>query len=183
MITFLRAIAANPADEAKRLVFADWLEERGDWRAEFLRLDCQLALETISAAEEAKARWDKLWAKLSPSWQTVLARPPIENCQPSLPEEDYRPRFKFQCPMKWENLQPTEVGAVRFCENCSKSVHYCDSVDAAREHASLGHCVAVNVGVRRFSDDLIPAEDLMLGQVVDGEFHVEANDDGKFGDG
>jgi uncharacterized protein (TIGR02996 family) len=36
---FLEAIAADPADEAVRAVYADWLEERGDVRAECLRLE------------------------------------------------------------------------------------------------------------------------------------------------
>jgi uncharacterized protein (TIGR02996 family) len=39
---FLRAIFHQPDDEALRLVYADWLEERGDPRAEFLRLEAQL---------------------------------------------------------------------------------------------------------------------------------------------
>jgi uncharacterized protein (TIGR02996 family) len=43
----LRDIIANPADEAPRLVLADWLDERGDAeqsvRAEFIRLQCDLA--------------------------------------------------------------------------------------------------------------------------------------------
>ena len=34
---FLAAIAAAPADQAPRLVFADWLEERGDPRGAWLR--------------------------------------------------------------------------------------------------------------------------------------------------
>jgi uncharacterized protein (TIGR02996 family) len=34
---FLRAILAAPEDDAPRLVYADWLEERGDVRAELLR--------------------------------------------------------------------------------------------------------------------------------------------------
>lgn len=38
-LSFLAAIAANPANETLRLVFADWLEESGDWRSEFVRLD------------------------------------------------------------------------------------------------------------------------------------------------
>ena len=34
---FLRAIIANPDDDGPRLVYADWLEERGECeRAEFL---------------------------------------------------------------------------------------------------------------------------------------------------
>src|SRR5437763_8606916 len=36
--TFLAAILAAPHDWAPRLVFADWLEERGDPRGELLRL-------------------------------------------------------------------------------------------------------------------------------------------------
>jgi uncharacterized protein (TIGR02996 family) len=34
---FHAALDENPADIAMRLVFADWLEERGDWRAEGYR--------------------------------------------------------------------------------------------------------------------------------------------------
>ncbi|MEK6234825.1 MAG: TIGR02996 domain-containing protein [Planctomycetales bacterium] len=35
---FLAEIAPNPGDDAPRLIFADWLEECGDLRAELLRL-------------------------------------------------------------------------------------------------------------------------------------------------
>lgn len=37
---FLAAIRAKPADDTLRLVYADWLEERGDSRSDFLRLEC-----------------------------------------------------------------------------------------------------------------------------------------------
>lgn len=44
---FLTRICANPADDASRLVYADWLDERGQngdaERAEFIRVQCQLA--------------------------------------------------------------------------------------------------------------------------------------------
>jgi uncharacterized protein (TIGR02996 family) len=41
---FLRDILAHPEDDTPRLVFADWLEEHGaPERAEFIRLQCQLA--------------------------------------------------------------------------------------------------------------------------------------------
>jgi uncharacterized protein (TIGR02996 family) len=36
---FLEAIVADPTDEAVRAVYADWLQERGDVRAEYLRLE------------------------------------------------------------------------------------------------------------------------------------------------
>ena len=41
-LAFLNAILKTPADDVNRLVYADWLDECADPRAEFLRLDCQL---------------------------------------------------------------------------------------------------------------------------------------------
>lgn len=40
---FIQEIAAAPDDDAPRLIFADWLEERGDPRGEFIRVQCELA--------------------------------------------------------------------------------------------------------------------------------------------
>jgi uncharacterized protein (TIGR02996 family) len=40
---FLEAIAADLDDDAPRLLFADWLEEHGDPRGEFIRVQCALA--------------------------------------------------------------------------------------------------------------------------------------------
>ncbi|MEK6234824.1 MAG: TIGR02996 domain-containing protein, partial [Planctomycetales bacterium] len=53
---FLAEIAANPDDDAPRLIFADWLEERGDLRAELLRLLNELIHIEVPdrAASEAK---------------------------------------------------------------------------------------------------------------------------------
>src|SRR5262249_8893949 len=39
---FLQAILEAPDDDTPRLIYADWLEERGDPRGEFIRLQCQL---------------------------------------------------------------------------------------------------------------------------------------------
>lgn len=40
----LEAIIANPADDLPRLIYCDWLEERGEAeRAEFIRIQCELA--------------------------------------------------------------------------------------------------------------------------------------------
>lgn len=40
---FEQAILDDPADDARRLVYADWLEERGDLRGEYLRVETALA--------------------------------------------------------------------------------------------------------------------------------------------
>jgi uncharacterized protein (TIGR02996 family) len=39
----LHAIRADPDDETVRLVYADWLEEHGNPRSEFIRVQCELA--------------------------------------------------------------------------------------------------------------------------------------------
>ena len=50
----LRALEAAPHDDLTRSAYADWLEERGDARAEFLRL--QLALKTIPSGPRTTPR-------------------------------------------------------------------------------------------------------------------------------
>src|SRR6516162_529357 len=54
---FLEAILENPDDDTPRLVYADWLDERGDSasaaRAEFIRVQCALAGEHLSVRRRA----------------------------------------------------------------------------------------------------------------------------------
>jgi formylglycine-generating enzyme len=50
-VAFLRAMQEQPGDESVRLVFADWLEERGDPRGELLRL-----LNTLTQSVEVPDR-------------------------------------------------------------------------------------------------------------------------------
>jgi uncharacterized protein (TIGR02996 family) len=57
---FLQAIRGEPDEPAHRLVYADWLEERGDPRAEYLRLGAQVA--------QAQARMRQLEEGFSPEW-------------------------------------------------------------------------------------------------------------------
>ena len=40
---FLELVRASPEDDLPRLIFADWLDERGDPRGEFIRIQCALA--------------------------------------------------------------------------------------------------------------------------------------------
>ncbi len=46
---FLQAICESPDDDAPRLIFADWLEERGDPRGAFIRAQC--VLERLDPAD------------------------------------------------------------------------------------------------------------------------------------
>jgi len=55
---FLQAILADPDDDVHRLVFADWLEERGDPRGEFIRLQIE---RNRPCLDEVKSAW--LWVR------------------------------------------------------------------------------------------------------------------------
>src|SRR5262245_35872343 len=59
---FLRALLDDPDDRAARLIFADWLDERGDPRGAFLRLQTELAawvpgLKERTALQQREADW------------------------------------------------------------------------------------------------------------------------------
>jgi len=147
---FLRAIQANPQDDAPRLVYADWLDERGDdqstRKADFLRMTTRLL---AARSDLARSLWEKRLRALAPAfegeWLAAVSRLPLEAC-----------RFLFErpCPRRWENLRATADPGVRACDACEQFVHYCSTMDEARRHAQRGECVALSLGVRRSPRDL-----------------------------
>jgi uncharacterized protein (TIGR02996 family) len=52
----VQAIVANPTDRGLRLVYADWLEERGDPRGEFLRIQTALLSMPRKNPQQARSR-------------------------------------------------------------------------------------------------------------------------------
>lgn len=60
----LAAIVAAPDDDAPRLVYADWLQERGDARGEFIRLQIELA----RSKKPPQQLRDRVQAMLESSW-------------------------------------------------------------------------------------------------------------------
>ncbi len=62
---FLQAIQEGPEDDALRLIYADWLEERGDPRGEFLRLQME--------SERMRGRLHELRRQLDPQWLATVA--------------------------------------------------------------------------------------------------------------
>jgi uncharacterized protein (TIGR02996 family) len=73
------AIRANPADDAPRLVYADWLQEHGDEpRAEFIRAQIELANQPVDKRrgrkrrEQLKARETELMAAHRLQWAGPL---------------------------------------------------------------------------------------------------------------
>lgn len=53
---FLQAILEEPDADAPRLMYADWLDERDDPRAEFIRVQCTLASAVMGAARRAELK-------------------------------------------------------------------------------------------------------------------------------
>jgi uncharacterized protein (TIGR02996 family) len=73
---FLQAILASPDDDTHRLVYADWLDERGDPRGRYLRAEVQLAALTEEdpayAAREAELQ--ALREGLDPTWLILAGK-------------------------------------------------------------------------------------------------------------
>ena len=81
---FLATLRACPADDTARLVYADWLEERGDCRGEFLRVAVAARTAAITGADLHRQlhRLDELRPAVAPEW--------ILQAYPSLAEDDVR---------------------------------------------------------------------------------------------
>src|SRR5688500_12497737 len=58
---FMAEIMARPDEDGPRLVFADWLQEKGDWRGELLRL--QVAMRRDSPDPDRYRRHEELMAR------------------------------------------------------------------------------------------------------------------------
>lgn len=61
---FLRSIEESPEDDAPRLIYADWLQERADPRADFIRAHCEMARRKSHTAD---------WHELRLTCQQLLA--------------------------------------------------------------------------------------------------------------
>ena len=81
---FLNAIQHNPNDDAIRLIYADWLEERGDpnndSRSQYLRLEHQFAqlkhpLEQLRhQLEQLPPRFAQLREQIDQTWLAVVGK-------------------------------------------------------------------------------------------------------------
>lgn len=147
----LRELGARPGDAELRLVYADWLEERGQaGKAAFLRVQLEMAklgpddprlpmvaIELQRALQQTDA-----------AWRAAVAQLRLENCV-----------FVVPCPARWESLGRTSDPRVRTCGACRRDVHYCTSVDELRRRTAAGDCVVVDVAVPRLlggPEELLP---------------------------
>ena len=71
---FLAAIKADSDDRAKRLIYADWLEEHGDQRAELIRIEEEMRSIAIYGDKywKLKPRRNELRKAAKKSWRQSM---------------------------------------------------------------------------------------------------------------
>src|SRR5262249_52162165 len=87
-LAVLSAIHADPATDAPRLIYADWLEERGNPLGELIRLQCGLALVKSRGIESDQAmanrekeleyQFKEIWRGM-PLYQRGMVAPQLRN--------------------------------------------------------------------------------------------------------
>ena len=147
---FLKEIESNLDDDSARLVYADWLEERGDPRGEYLRLEYELisgdgTTDELSVTVE---RINRLNQSIAPDWLALVSRAAIEGCHANYLETR-------KCVGRWRKLQKTDQPTIRACHNCGNAVHFCTDLRNAKWlHRRQGSRVAVESTLERSRDDL-----------------------------
>ncbi len=138
---FIRAILDHPEEFTTWLAYADWLDDRGDPRAEFLRL--AVARKQSAAGDPGVKALDErlavLRGELDPNWMLVFDTPRVENCRLT--------GWRFVCPKTWDQLSPTDEPDIRICHDCKSPVFFCQTPEEARVFASCGQCVALSTRV------------------------------------
>ena len=95
----------------------------------------------------------KLAADLDPKWLAIVSNFPLEGCG-NANRGAWRLSFEVICPMTWKDMTPTENTKVRHCSQCDQTVHYCDNLAEAREHANKGNCIGIDLGIKKPKDHL-----------------------------
>jgi uncharacterized protein (TIGR02996 family) len=74
---FIRTLVAQPGDATPRLVYADWLDDRGDRRGGYLR--AEFSWKT-NPADDLEDQLREQAAGLDPVWVARVSRPPLGVC-------------------------------------------------------------------------------------------------------
>jgi uncharacterized protein (TIGR02996 family) len=156
---FIRAILDNPEELTTWLVYADWLDDRGDPRSEFLRLSVERKRSGQNGddVEELETRLAVLRAALDPNWILAFDSARLANCRGS--------DWGYACPLKWDQLSPTDEPDIRICHSCKSPVFYCHTADEARQFSSCGQCVALSTRVpsEEWPELALNTQEIMMG--------------------
>lgn len=145
----LNEILVNP-DDAARLVYADWLEEQGDERAAYLRIEVELhrVPNGMRRSRELREELRRIGRRINKGWIAAIARGPIESCRvgSSFCEQE--------CPKQWERLRPENKGRVRQCQACGQSVHYCFTMQDVRRQYFGPHPIVIDASLECWDGEL-----------------------------
>ncbi len=92
-----QAVLENPHDDAPRLVYADWLEEQGDERGAFIRVQCELAagVDDEQRASILRRREQTLLRQHGEAWGAALRGFGVIAFQRGFPARLYLPVSRF----------------------------------------------------------------------------------------
>jgi uncharacterized protein (TIGR02996 family) len=113
---FIRTIQERPDDALSRLVYADWLEERGDLRGELIRIEEEMRnlRPWVDRFWQLKPRRDELRQKADATWLTSMAYgtdyQPIFRDYP----DDWRSRWRLirELVERWHGVPTGDVGRI-----------------------------------------------------------------------
>jgi len=103
VVAFLQDIKQVPDDDTPRLIFADWLEENGDPRGEFVRVQCELAecAPTDPRRSRLVKREKDLLAQFRDAWLGPLFEE-VSVTSLSRPDVSFRRGLlSLRCPLDW----------------------------------------------------------------------------------
>lgn len=91
---FVRNVVDSPGDDLPRLVYADWLQDRDDPRADYLRAELEWAApwKEGTCPETSPQLW-AVAARLDPLWVARVSRPPLGTCCDHTPFEGRGPQL------------------------------------------------------------------------------------------
>jgi uncharacterized protein (TIGR02996 family) len=111
---FIDAIYASPEDEVPRLIYSDWLDERGDARGSYLRAELEHHRNSPGRSE-----WDDQLAAmregLDKVWVATVSRSPFGILVPGLTFTDMGPKvtqaFLTKLEKRWGEPVPPDYAA------------------------------------------------------------------------
>ncbi len=126
--SLLDALRAHPADHDTRLVYADWLEERG-------RTAEAVVIRHAAAGTPLDAAARVLAPGLDLAWRATVWCGPIEQC-PMGEHAGSSPAPARACPGRWEHLALGPLATWRSCRTCGDEVEFVHHVDMLRMRSS-----------------------------------------------
>jgi uncharacterized protein (TIGR02996 family) len=164
---FIRAILDDPEELTTWLVYADWLDENADPRAEFLRLSVERKLTPRGELNDhlIDDRLANLQSELDANWMLVFDTARLANCRGS--------GWRFLCPLTWDQLGPTDLPDIRLCYTCKSPVFFCHSVEEAQLFTTSGQCVAISSRIPLGALPQPEDEGLIVDPLVNLEYEID----------